>query len=71
MKNTTEQQWRKAFDEYKALPYIEQRALRQYAVGALISDGAEEIGSSDVNHMLFSFWKSHECSWDKALSQLT
>lgn len=70
MKLTTDQQWKKAFSEYRALPYIEQRTLRQHAVDMLIGDGAEEVGSSDINHMLFSFWKSHDCSWDKALSDL-
>ena len=67
MKNTFEQDWKEAFDSYKNLPEESRMMLRGGAADALIERGAEEVGSSDVNHELFSEWKINDRSWDKVL----
>lgn len=63
MKNTFEQGWKKAFAEYNTLPLEMKQGLRQIAVDKLLENGAEEIGSSDVNHALFGLWNTHNQNW--------
>ena len=39
------------------------RAISQ----AMVADGAEEVGSSDLNHVLFQYWNQYQGDWDSFL----
>jgi len=67
MKNTFEQDWKEAFDAYKALSQGMKLMLRQGATDKLVETGHEEVGSSDINHVLFTEWKINNRSWDQVL----
>jgi len=46
-------------EEYKSLPFVERHLMRRAAADSLIENGAEEVGSSDVNHEMVSLYKQH------------
>lgn len=63
----TTYQWDICFDAFHALAPETRNILRNCAVKHLIADGAEEVGSSDINHELFSMWKISGRNWMQAL----
>jgi hypothetical protein len=44
-----------------------QRILRSVASEQLVDGGAEEVGSSDVNHQLFYMYSSAGRDWQRAI----
>jgi hypothetical protein len=46
-------------EEYKALPFVERHLMRRAAADSLVENGAEEVGSSDVNHEMVSLYKQY------------
>lgn len=55
--------WEKAFEEFMALPNEIRRTLRRHASDELVRNGAWEVGSSDINHQLFSAWNRCDHNW--------
>jgi hypothetical protein len=42
---------------FKELPMDQRMRIRRYAADSLISDGADEVGSSDVNHEIVKIYR--------------
>jgi len=59
--------WKECFSQYNLLGIITQNILRSCAGQRLVNNGFEEVGSSDVNHELFSMWFSADRDWQKAI----
>jgi hypothetical protein len=41
--------------------------MRSYASMVLVEEGAQEVGSSDINHQLYSMWKQCNENWSEAI----
>lgn len=50
--------WEAAMDIWYNLPIPERWALRAAAVQHLVDSGFEEVGSSDINHIVYGFVRS-------------
>lgn len=61
----TKQRWDDCFNQFKLLEDNTKLQLRRIAAEVLIKDGFEEVGSSDINHSLFSMWQVCSCDWVK------
>ena len=59
--------WESCFNQYNAMSMMTRRILRRCAANRLSSFGAEEIGSSDINHELFAMWRQANQDWQQAL----
>lgn len=59
--------WTECFELYNILSPDLRQALRKCAIDRLIQSGAEEVGSSDVNHELFSMWMAADGYWHYAI----
>jgi hypothetical protein len=59
----TEARWKKAMDWWKTNPH--STLIRKVACDKMIQRGCEEIGSSDVNHEVYSMWQEWERSKDQ------
>ena len=46
-------------EEFKSLPFVERQLMRQVASESLVESGAEEVGSSDVNHEIVSLYNQY------------
>ena len=55
--------WSEAFNQYNELDLVIKQALRSAAARALVAGGCEEVGSSDINHRLYSEWKINNKDW--------
>ena len=55
--------------EYKALPYIQRQFIRQAASAELVENGAEEVGTSDINHQIVSIY-NRAGSFEQALEDI-
>lgn len=67
MKNNINDSWEVCFESYKTLSFGLQYMIRRLASEELVNRGAEEVGSSDTNHQIYSDWKSNSCNWDNVL----
>ena len=59
--------WTECFELYNILSPDLKQILRKCAADRLIQSGAEEVGSSDVNHELFNMWTNAEGYWHQAI----
>lgn len=55
--------WEKAMAWWKNNPY--STTIRNLSCNRMIQRGCEEIGSSDINHTVYSMW----CEWERTKSQ--
>jgi hypothetical protein len=55
--------WDKAMDWWRNNPH--SMIIRNLACNRMIQRGCEEIGSSDINHTVYSMW----CEWERTKSQ--
>lgn len=60
-------EWNEAFHSFKLLGKDIQSILRNCAVQHMIERGCEEVGSSDVNHELFSMYRTGRKSWQQVV----
>lgn len=60
-------EWNEAFHSFKLLSKDIQSILRNCAVQHMIERGCEEVGSSDVNHELFSMYRTGRKSWQQVV----
>ena len=60
--------WEAAFDLFLDLEQEARLILRRAASAALVAEGAEEIGSSDVNHYLYRKFCAAG-SWEEVLTE--
>lgn len=51
---------------YRQLDKYMQQIIRRIAAHELIAQGAEEVGSSDTNHMLYQLYTNHG-SWTEVI----
>ena len=58
--------WEIAFESFRKQPVEIQQVLRRSAADELVYRGASEVGTSDINHELFSFWQSNNRDWTDA-----
>ncbi len=65
--NTTSYSWEVCFDKFNAMDKMTRQILRRCAADRLSSQGAEEIGSSDISHELFAMWREANQNWQEAL----
>lgn len=65
----TELPWDLFRHSWGELGVITQICLRRAAVNALIARGAEEVGSSDISHELFSRYRRHGGDWNQVVSE--
>ena len=63
MDATTKARWKKAMDWWKNSS--DSILIRKAACDKMIQRGCEEIGSSDVNHEVYSMWQDWERSKDQ------
>lgn len=59
--------WNECFELYGLLSPDLKMVLRKCAVQRLTNNGADEVGSSDINHELFSMWTAAGCFWHQAI----
>ena len=59
--------WALCFEQYKAMSDMSRHILRRCAADRLSSFGVDEIGSSDINHELFTMWRQANQNWQQAL----
>ena len=59
--------WKECFELYQILSIDLQMILRKCAADHLVERGYEEVGSSDVNHELFSMWTNAGEYWHQAI----
>ena len=59
--------WTECFELFNILAPDLKQILRKCATDRLIQSGAEEVGSSDVNHELFSMWTAADGFWHQAI----
>lgn len=52
--------WQEAMDFWKSQPECIRTIIRNCACEALVADGAEEVGSSDVNHQIYHFYIAYD-----------
>jgi len=67
MNNNINDSWNACFESYNTLSFGFKYMIRRLASQALIDQGAEEVGSSDTNHQIYSDWKSNSCNWDNVV----
>jgi hypothetical protein len=60
MKNKERKTFEEVMAEFKTLGEMMQRMVRNVASMELQEWGAEEIGSSDINHQIVSLYNSYE-----------
>ena len=58
--------WEAAFELFLGLEQETRLILRQAASAALVAEGAEEVGSSDINHYLYRRFCAAG-SWEEVL----
>lgn len=58
--NLLENDWDAIMAQYNALPFEQRQQLRRAAADKLVADGAEEVGTSDVNHQIYVMIKNGE-----------
>lgn len=54
-----EVRWTKAMDWWRSQSETMQRVIRTAATNKLIERGAEEVGSSDVNHAVYAMYQTY------------
>lgn len=54
------QAWNEAMTWWKSQRDIYQKMISRVAANKLIEAGAEEIGSSDLNHSVFSIYQNYK-----------
>ena len=59
--------WTECFELYNILSPDLRMVLRKCAAERLINNGAEEVGSSDINHELVSMWTAADGFWHLAI----
>ena len=60
--------WEAAFGLFTALEQETRLILRRAAAAALVAEGAEEVGSSDINHYLYRQFCAAG-SWEEVIIQ--
>lgn len=55
--------WETAFAKFRELAPFTQQCLRRAAAARLVECGADEVGSSDVSHCLFSAFRRCGGDW--------
>ena len=66
--STTQVTWEEAFGAYNQLPLGIRMALRHNTASLMEEEGYDEIGSSDVNHRMFSLYKENNNSWQAVVA---
>lgn len=61
-------QWKQCFDSFRAMTNDTRRLFRRLASISLTLGGAEEVGSSDINHELFRLWRMNGKDWIQILA---
>jgi len=59
--------WNECFELYGLLSPDLKMVLRKCAAERLVNNGAEEVGSSDINHELYSMWTAADGYWHQAI----
>ena len=59
--------WTECFELYNILSPDLRMVLRKCATNRLVQSGADEVGSSDINHELFSMWTAANGFWHQAI----
>jgi hypothetical protein len=59
--------WMKCFDQFVAFSPETRSLIRHHAAAEMVSFGAEEVGSSDVNHFLFGKWLVAHRDWSRVI----
>jgi hypothetical protein len=59
--------WTQCFEQFRKLSFGAQQCMRSYASMVLVEEGAEEVGSSDVNHQLFAMWEQCNENWSEVI----
>lgn len=54
-----------ALESYKLRSDIGRQVLRRIASQRLVNKGFEEVGSSDINHELYSMFLEYDGDWDQ------
>ena len=62
------QTWEAAFNLFLDLEQETRLILRRAAAAAIVAEGAEEVGSSDINHYLYRQFCAAG-SWEEVLIQ--
>lgn len=60
MEETLEVRWAEAMGWWKSQTEIVQKLIRRIASDKLIEEGAEEVGSSDVNHSVYALYQQYK-----------
>lgn len=60
-----ELRWKKAQDSARLRP--DWAVLRQAISAAMVDDGAEEVGTSDLSHAVMRYWEQYVGDWDQFL----
>lgn len=61
--------YEECFSQFRLLGNLTRNILRSSAADEMISNGADEIGSSDINHHLYTKWASYNGDWQKVLNE--
>jgi hypothetical protein len=68
MSTALRNEWDEAFEAYNKLPKDIKLALRHNCADLMEQEGWDEIGSSDINHKLFSLYKMNNKSWQAVIA---
>jgi hypothetical protein len=59
--------WTQCFKQFRTLSFETQQCMRSYASMVLVEEGAQEVGSSDINHQLYLMWEQCNENWPEAI----
>jgi hypothetical protein len=62
--------WEVCFAEFFQLSPIMRNAIRRGISALMIQEGAQEVGSSDLNHLIFAAYRSNGGDWQAVLVEL-
>lgn len=68
MKTDPLNDWDTAFGQFNNLNPELRLALHRNTADLMVEEGAEEIGSSDINHRLYALYRENNKSWQAVIA---
>ena len=48
---------------------LTRRLVRRFASQRLVSGGAQEVGTSDINHEIHAIWREYDGDFEEAITE--
>ena len=58
-----------AMEAYRKQSDVIRRLIRKFASQRLVSGGAQEVGSSDINHEIHAIWREYDGDFEEAATE--